>query len=359
MMWAWLAMMVVYVGSNGYLYWRVMQSLTALPSTAKVVISILFWIAAFALFIALALRDSSLPASLSHTLFAIGSVWMVFLLYMVLSLALFDILHLFIPALQHRVLYALAITIPLMIYGYINYRMPQTSKITIDIDKPIEGGSYRMVAISDVHLGHGTDRQDLARYVDMINEQNPDVVVIVGDLIDNSITPVIEESMLEEFKRIEARDGIYMVPGNHEYISGIERCAEHITSSGIVLLRDSIVELPSGIQLIGRDDRMNRSRKPIDSLMMRADSSRPTVLLDHQPHDIAQSDRLKVDIHISGHTHRGQVWPLNLATDIIYEQSHGYRKWSHTHAYVSQGVSLWGPPFRIGSKSELLVIDIE
>lgn len=359
MMWAWLAMMVVYLGSNGYLYWRVMQSLAGLPLSARIALSALFWLAAFALFIAIGLRDGSLPSSLSHALFVVGSVWMVFMLYMVLSLALFDILHLFIPALQHRVLYALAITLPLMIYGYINYRMPRTERVEIDIEKPIDGGTYRMVAISDVHLGHGTDRQDLARYVDMINEQKPDVVVIAGDLIDNSIAPVAEASMLDEFRRVEARDGIYMVPGNHEYISGIERCMEHITNSGIVILRDSIVTLSSGVQLIGRDDRMNKRRKPLDSLMMRADNARPTVVLDHQPYDIATSDSHKVDIHLSGHTHRGQVWPLNWATDIMYEQSHGYRKWSHTHAYVMEGLSLWGPPFRIGSKSEMVVIDIE
>lgn len=358
-MWAWLAMMVIYLGGNGYLYWRLLHTVAWMPLSLRIIISVLFWVAALALFIAIGLRHGALPSSVSHALFAIGSVWLVFLLYMVLSLTLFDILHHFIPSLQHSVLYALAVTFALMIYGYVNYRMPRTEVVRVDVEKPIEGGSCRMVAISDIHLGYGTDRKDLARYVDMINAQNPDVVVIVGDLVDNSIVPVAEADMLKEFERVEAPEGIYMVPGNHEYISGIARCAEHIAKSPIVMLRDSVVELRSGIQLIGRDDRMNRRRKPLDSLMMSADSSRPTVVLDHQPYDIATSDSLKVDIHISGHTHRGQVWPLTWVTDAMYEQSHGYRKWSYTHAYVSSGLSLWGPPFRIGSKSELVVIDIE
>ena len=83
------------------------------------------------------------------------------------------------------------------------------------------------------------------------------------------------------------------------------------------------------------------------------------VVLDHQPYDLAQTDALKVDLQISGHTHRGQVWPLSWLTDKMYEQSHGYRKWSYSHIWVSSGLSLWGPPFRIGTKSDLAVIDLK
>lgn len=358
-MWAWLAMMVVYMGSNGYLYWRFLPTIASLPLGLRITLSIIFWVAAIALFISFGLRDSALPSTITQALFKVGAVWMVFLLYMVLSTALFDIIGHFVPSMGHSFIYALAVTIPLLIYGYINYRMPHAEHITIDIDKPIEGDTYRIVAISDVHLGHGTNRKDLARYVDMINSHNPDVVLIVGDLIDNSITPVIEGDMLAEFRRIEAHDGIYMVPGNHEYISNIARCERHIATSPVVMLRDSIVTLPSGIQIVGRDDRLNHRRKPLDTLIAEADTTRPIVVLDHQPYDIAISDRLGVDIHISGHTHHGQVWPLSWLVDAMYDQSHGYRKWENTHAYVSSGLSLWGPPFRIGTHSDMAVIDIE
>jgi predicted MPP superfamily phosphohydrolase len=250
------------------------------------------------------------------------------------------------------------ITSALMIYGYINYRMPREELITIDMDKPIDGDGYRMVAISDVHLGYGTTRSDLARYVDMINSHNPDVVVIAGDLIDNSIEPVIRDGMLKEFERITAKDGIYMVPGNHEYISGIDKCVEHISTSRIHLLRDTVVKLSSGVQLIGRDDMFKTKRRSLESLFRDVDTSLATVVLDHQPNSIAESAKYNVDIHISGHTHRGQVWPLNWVTDAMYDQSHGYRRWGSSHVVVSSGLSLWGPPFRIGSKSELWIIDL-
>ena len=84
-----------------------------------------------------------------------------------------------------------------------------------------------------------------------------------------------------------------------------------------------------------------------------------TIVLDHQPHDLALTDSLCADIQISGHTHRGQIWPFNLLTDKLYEQSYGYRKWSHSHIYVSSGLSLWGPPFRIGTRSEIVVMEIK
>ena len=359
MMWMWLVMMLLYLGGNFYIFWRLLQAIQWAPMGVRILFIVLFWLAAISLFVSFALRNTATLQSINRALFNIGSVWLVFVLYMVLTTALFDFAHLFLPSLQNGVWYALMITSALMIYGYINYKMPREERITIDVDKPIDGGEYRMVAISDVHLGFGTTRSDLARYVDIINSHNPDVVVIVGDLIDNSIEPVVRDGMLKEFERITAKDGIYMVPGNHEYISGIDECMEHISSSRVHLLRDSVVKLSSGVQIIGRDDSFRLRRKPLDSLLMDADTALPMVVLDHQPKSISESVEHGVDIHISGHTHRGQVWPLNWITDAMYEQSHGYRRWGEMHVIVSSGLSLWGPPFRIGSRSELWVIDLK
>lgn len=153
--------------------------------------------------------------------------------------------------------------------------------------------------------------------------------------------------------------GIYMVPGNHEYISGIAECEEYIQENTCIrMLRDSIVSLPCGITVIGRDDRTNRNRLPLESLLAQAGQENPVIVLDHQPYELAKTDSLGVDIQLSGHTHAGQVWPLNHVVDVMYEQSHGYRKWTHSHIYVSSGLSLWGPPFRIGTRSDMAVLKI-
>ena len=251
-----------------------------------------------------------------------------------------------------------AVTESRFLYGYYNYRHPQVNKIDVSLDKPIEGNGINIVAVSDVHLGYGTGKAMLKEYVDMINAQHPDLILIGGDLIDNSLTPLYKENMAEELAQLKAPLGIYMVPGNHEYISGIDESVRFLKDTPIQLLRDSVVTLPNGVQIIGRDDRSNRSRHSLPTLLKQADRSKPIILLDHQPYNLAKTDSLGIDLQFSGHTHHGQIWPISWVTDRIYEQSHGYRKWSQSHIYVSSGLSLWGPPFRIGTNSDMAVFHL-
>lgn len=350
-----IATLLLYLGANIYLFIRFWQALSTAPSVVRVAFATLFWLSALALFISLAMRHHSGVEPLQRILFAIGSTWLVFVLYMTLSTIVVDILHLVFPTFRYGLWYALGVTLLLLVGGWVNYRNPRIETIDIESDKLSK--SMRIVAISDVHLGYGTTRPMLERYVETINSLEPDVLVIVGDLIDNSIHPVKKASMGEVLGRLRAPKGIYMALGNHEYISGVEECIDYLSSTPVQVLRDSVVQLNS-VAIIGRDDRMNRRRKSVDELITKVHEGSFTLLLDHQPYDIATSERLGLDIHISGHTHRGQVWPLNWLTDAIYEQSHGYRKWGATHAYVMQGLSLWGPPFRIGTRSEIVVFNL-
>ena len=164
--------------------------------------------------------------------------------------------------------------------------------------------------------------------------------------------------MAEELTELKAPLGIYMVPGNHEYISGIDESVRFIKDTPIQLLRDSVITLTNGIQLIGRDDRANPARSSLQELMVNIDKSKPIILLDHQPYKLMESEIAGIDLQFSGHTHRGQVWPMSLVTDYLFEQSHGYRQWGNSHIYVSSGLSLWGPPFRIGTESEMVVFQL-
>ena len=248
-------------------------------------------------------------------------------------------------------------TLGLLGYGVYNYHHPETNVVSILTNKRYEDTpqAIKIVAISDVHLGNGTGKTALKKYVEMINAQHPDLILIGGDLIDNSLTPLYKENMAEELAQLKAPLGIYMVPGNHEYISGIDESVRFLKDTPIQLLRDSVVTLPNGVQIIGRDDRSNRSRHSLPTLLKQADRSKPIILLDHQPYNLAKTDSLGIDLQFSGHTHHGQIWPISWVTDRIYEQSHGYRKWSQSHIYVSSGLSLWGPPFRIGTNSDMAV----
>lgn len=356
MKWMFLGIICLYLIGNIYVFVRALQMLSRLPLWGKVVFGAAFWVIAFSLFIALFARDLPLPQSLFRGLFTVGSVWMVFTLYMVLSLVVVDIIKIFAPNFNCRFLYALTFTCGLLLYGYWNYRHPKTIELNLKMEKPHP--AMRIVAVSDVHLGWGTGKKALKKYVERINSLNPDIILIGGDLIDNSITPLYEEKMFEELGELHAPMGIFMAPGNHEYISGIEKCAEFMSLTPITLLRDSIATLPNGVQIVGRDDRSNRERKPLSELVAATDYTQPIILIEHQPYNLAESDACGVDIQFSGHTHRGQVWPMSIITDKIFEQSHGYRLWRNTHIYVSSGLSLWGPPFRIGTNSEIVVINL-
>ena len=363
-----LAMMLAYLAGNVYIYIKALYVLSALPSGYKILVSILFWILASSLFISLFTRDVTFPLWLSKFLYTAGSSWMVFTLYMVIALIFIDIVRLCIPnfapfVAKYGFSIAAGFVLLILAYGYYNYKNPKINKINIMTDKNASHDIIKIVAVSDVHLGNGTGKKQLGKYVELINAQKPDLILIAGDLIDNSVTPLYRENMAEELNRLDAPMGIYMVPGNHEYISGISKVEEFLKNTPIQMLRDTVVTLPCGttsgygITIIGRDDRFNRNRKSLEELMAGVNHSNFTdILLDHQPYELAKTDSLGIAIQVSGHTHRGQVWPLNWLTDNLYEQSHGYRKWQNTHIYISSGLSLWGPPFRIGTESEIVVL---
>ena len=356
-----LSMIAAYLCGNIYIFVRALQTLSGLSLGWKVVFSLGYWLAALALVLSIfVLRHIEIPEVLSQGLFNIGSVWLVFTLYMVLALLVTDISKLFVPTLKtYGFVVSFGFTVCLLTYGYFNYKHPDINHLDITLDKPLQGQPMKIVAISDVHLGNGTRKPQLQKFVEMINAQEPDLIIIGGDLIDNSLIPLYQQKMEEELNQLKAPMGIYLAPGNHEYISGMEACEQFLKGTPIRLLRDSIVTLPNGLQLIGRDDRSNRRRLPIAELMKQADSTKPTLLIDHQPYEVAKKDSLGIDIQFSGHTHRGQVWPLSLLVDNMYEQSHGYRRWTNSHVYVSSGLSLWGPPFRIGTKSDMLVMRVK
>lgn len=129
--------------------------------------------------------------------------------------------------------------------------------------------------------------------------------------------------------------------------------------AGINMLRDSSVLIDSCFYVVGRDDRSNPNRKPLKELIEPLDKSKFLVVLDHQPYHLEEAEQAGVDLQFSGHTHRGQVWPVSFVTDRIYEVSHGYKKKGNTNIYVSSGIGIWGGKFRIGTQSEYVVIDIK
>ena len=175
--------------------------------------------------------------------------------------------------------------------------------------------------------------------------------------------PVLRDDLLQYFTIPETEDGLYAITGNHEFIGGARRTIPYIESKGIRVLKDEMIILPGGIQLIGRLDRdskrfYSKERMPLEVLMKNIDHSRPVILLDHQPVNLEEAEKYGVDLQLSGHTHNGQFWPLNYFTKAIYEISYGYGKKGNTQFIVSSGFGIWGPRIRSASRSEVLLLNI-
>ena len=209
--------------------------------------------------------------------------------------------------------------------------------------------------MSDLHLGYHNRKAEFARWVKLVNTEKPDLILIAGDIIDVSVRPLMEEKVWEEFRKLRAP--VFACLGNHEYYSGDANAERFFRESGIQLLRDSVATI-NGINIIGRDDRTNLRRKRVAQLMARVDTSRYTILLDHQPYQLEEAELAGVDFQLSGHTHYGQVWPISWIEDAIYEDAYGPWQRGKTQYFVTSGIGIWGGKFRIGTRSEYLVAEL-
>ncbi len=355
-----LILAVLYITGNGYIYFRSWEMLRTFPLLWKWVFSVCYWAGTFSFFYLFGHRELPEFNPVIHILYYIGTGWLIFTLYMVLFLLCTDLLRVFNIGFNYRFISCFVLTILLLTGGYIHYSHPKKEVINIDINKEVTGKKQiRVVAISDIHIGYGTTKERLQQYIRTIQAEKPDLILISGDLIDSNLKPVREQRMEQELNQLQAPLGVFMIPGNHEYISGIGKSRAFIRQqTSIQWLQDSVVTLPNGIQLIGRDDRHNPRRKSIAQLTDTLPAHAPSILLDHQPYHLEEAEQAKIDLQFSGHTHDGQIWPLNLITDHLFEVGYGYKQKGNTHIYVSSGLSLWGPPFRIGTRSEMVIFNI-
>ena len=316
------------------------------------------------LFLSVARKFDTLPLSLAQWSYEIGTSSIMVMLYLVMLFLVLDLgrlMHLVPRSLvYHNWQSALAIFVMIFgifLYGNLHYKNKVRVPLELKSSKPLPR-EYRAVMLSDLHLGYHNPRQEFARWVDMINAEKPDFILIAGDIIDGSMRPLLEEKMAEEFHRLKAP--VYACLGNHEYYAGEPRAQQFYKDAGIHLLIDEAAVIDSCIVIIGRDDRTNMRRKPVKDLVngLVNVQSPYIIVLDHQPYNLDRSEAAGVDFQLSGHTHRGQVWPISWITDRIYECSWGSHQRGSTQYYVSSGIGIWGGKFRIGTQSEYVVATI-
>ena len=328
-------------------------------------------------FIAGKILEHSYTNLFSDILNVIGGFWMAFMLYGFLIWLTADILLLLqkpfhlIPdaAIPKMRLWLFAgagtTTLLLIVIGFFNAVNPVVKRYDLTAGKSFGKGNEPMsiVAVSDIHLGSIIRRRSMKHLTEMINEEKPDLVLFLGDLIDGSIGPVLRDDLLAYLKLPELPYGKYAITGNHEFMSDLKKSIPYIESKGIRVLSDEVVKLDNGLQIIGRTDRTamqgsGPGRASLDSLLAMTDPGSPVLLLDHQPYDLSALAGTPVDLQLSGHTHNGQMWPFTIATNRIFELSHGYRKFGNSHVIVSSGFGIWGPRMRIGTRPEILSITL-
>ena len=325
---------------------------------AKLVVAVLFLLWMAAAFASMLLRDKTSTSTIT-ALYELGHPWMIAFLYLLIVFILADIgvLVRLIPKdwlVRNAVsmVSILGVIAVVLTAGGIHYRHKYREELTIRTEKQLDK-PLTIVLASDLHIGYSNRKAELGRWIDLINAEHPDLVLFGGDIVDFTTRPLIDGNFAEEFRRLEAP--AYAVLGNHEYIAGVEDSERFLSEAGITLLKNSVAHF-EGINIIGRDDRSNPCRA---ALWEFADSlSGFTILLDHQPSHLEDAEDAGIDFQFSGHTHRGQVWPLNWLTDAIFEKSWGLHQRGNTQYYVSSGLGIWGPKIRIGTRSEYLVLHI-
>ena len=302
----------------------------------------------------------SMPMPLAISVYEIGTSSIFILLYLFMLFLVLDLgrlTHLVPRTLLYNNWWTTgSITVlmfALFLYGHLNYKHKVRQELSITSDKVVK--PIKAVLLSDLHLGYHNRRDELHRWIDLINDEKPDVILIAGDIIDGSLRPLREQRMDEEFHRLKAP--VYACLGNHEYYSGEPGALEFYQQAGIHLLRDSIASV-GDLCIIGRDDATNMHRKPLSELANTVHQSQFSILLDHQPHHLEKAEQAGIDFQFSGHTHRGQVWPISWITDAIYECSWGSHQRGNTRYYVSSGIGIWGGMYRIGTRSEYVVLEI-
>ena len=361
---------LLYSAANYYVAVRTIDAFTFLSTPLVATcfwVAISFGVAAFPLS-----RISHLPERLSGICLWVGSYWFGIVYYALILVLGCDVLAfanrylhflpVFLQTHPHTVApLLLALLTAIIIYGTYNAWHPRIRRYEIDIAKTAGTlDSLHVLWASDLHLGKIVNAPRLKKFVTLIKQQTPDIILLAGDTIDRDAAEYENQKMPELFQQLAPRYGIYGVLGNHEYISGQEQqIVATLTDSGIQILQDQVVQIDQAFLLVGRDDRSRKlykgtNRQSLATILQGVNCSLPLILMDHQPSQLAEAQAAGIDLLLAGHTHRGQIFPNNWITAHAFEIDWGYLRKGALQVIVSCGYGTWGPPLRIGSHSEII-----
>ncbi len=305
------------------------------------------------------------------------SGWMLVKHYLILSALLGALLYgsywLFVTvtgiALQdaNSLVYALRLItlfafVGLFVHSLYSAYSPVVRRLSITTDKPFAQPISMMVA-SDLHIGRLFGNKAIARLQRLIDDNQPDMLLMPGDIMDDNVKAFTYYNMADNLTKLCASlpFGVYATLGNHDLYGHELPISESLRSAGVQLLNDEVLRLDYNDQpiwLVGRFDNHKRARVATTELLSQVDTSEPIVLLDHRPSDIVAHSQLFIDLQVSGHTHNGQIFPANFIVSAINRIGYGYEAINNSHFVVSSGYGFWGIPFRLGSRSEVWIITL-
>ena len=372
----------------GHLYlWRRLVMDTTRPRTLGRRIGTLAVIGAFALLMSALVVTRRVPPELGKFLAWPGFVWLALLFYLVIVLGIVEVPRRVLlkratlvaaavgaepvevvpdPSRRLFISRSVAIGSGIAAGSVVGYGMtqalgaPQLLTVPVTLDKLQKSMSgFRIAVVSDIHLGPLLGRSHTERIVRMINEQEADLVAIVGDLVDGTVAELGEAAA--PLRDLVSRHGSFFVTGNHEYFSGHEQWISELDRLGVNPLRNEGLTVAGGIELVGVNDVTGKSYgdgPDLERALAGRDRKNPLVLLAHQPVQVGDASSHGIDLQLSGHTHGGQMVPFNFVVPVQQPSVAGLSKVDGTWLYVSRGAGFWGPPVRVGAPPDITVIEL-
>jgi uncharacterized protein len=316
-------------------------------------------------FVLAMLLASKYNNTLVRAFYTIAASWYGFLLYLFLAVTIYAILAVTLghlaPTLTDwlgKVLILCSIIVS--IYGLWNAEQIVFTRYDVSLKGlPSVWHGKRAVWISDIHLDQVHNIEYSQKIVFMIKKENPDIIFIGGDLYDG--VKIDEDAVIAPFKELKTKDGIYFITGNHEEFGDNTNYVNAIKKAGIKVLNNEMINI-KGVNIIGVDDHDSTDKTVFEKILtgFKINKSIPTILLKHQPSDLDVPEKFGIDLQISGHTHRAQMYPLSYITDLMFKgYDYGQKQYNAIQVIVSDGVGTWGPPMRVGTKSEIIVLNFK
>jgi hypothetical protein len=311
----------------------------------------------------IAFRYYNLATSWFYTATA---VWLGFLLYLFLAAVLYWLAVIVLnsvatpTALAWLGKFLVLAAIMAGVYGLIHNNQLAVTNIKVSLPSlPAEWSGKKAVWVSDIHLGQVYSVAFLDKIARQIKIIKPDIILVGGDVYDGAAFPV--DSTIASLAKLRAPWGTYFITGNHEEFGDNAKYLSVIKAAGFRILNNELINV-RGLQLLGVDYNATAKRDDFGKILSAwpLDKTKPSLLMKHAPTDLDLAAQHGISLQISGHTHRAQLWPLSYITKLVYKGfDYGLHRWGQMAVYTSSGVGTWGPPLRVGSPSEIVLIEFE